>query len=394
MTVTRRTFARDLVAIAATAATPKGIGRSRSDASDRLEDLKSRLPRLAEYAGEAIPGFSVAAIIDGSVVWTDGFGVRRALASDPVSAETVFEAASLSKPVFAAAIVRLRQDGVIDLDRPLLEYMPYPDLRDDPRAKLITARLVLSHQTGLPNWRSKEGLAFSFSPGERFGYSGEGFYWLQRVIEHITRVPFPTLMRQRIFEPFGMRRTTYVLLPEIADNAATSHTNRREPRDGIYFEQGRRQLELARRWNVPVEAWTYSESVRAVREADPTAPPIPSPTVLSPNAAASLITTAADYARFMTRCMKGSTDGLAEMLTPVTRVNRVLSYGLGWGLERESGATSFWHGGWNRGFKSFALGDVEGGAGVVLLTNSNEGDRINWPVIHQFTGRGAAALVS
>jgi CubicO group peptidase (beta-lactamase class C family) len=116
--------------------------------------------------------------------------------------------------------------------------------------------------------------------------------------------------------------------------------------------------------------------------------------VLSPNAAASLITTAADYASFMTRCMNGSAAGLADMLTPVTRVNRVLSYGLGWGLEREAGAASFWHGGWNPGYKSFALGDVDGRIGVVLLTNSNEGDRINWPVIHQFTGRGAAALVS
>src|SRR5688572_11122119 len=117
MAVTRRTFARDLVAIAAAASTPFGIGPTKtvnpfpSRARDRLEDLKSRLPRLAEYAGEAIPGFSVAAIIDGRVVWSDGFGVRRALASEPVSAQTTFEAASLSKPVFAAAVVLLRREG-------------------------------------------------------------------------------------------------------------------------------------------------------------------------------------------------------------------------------------------------------------------------------------------
>ena len=156
------------------------------------------------------------------------------------------------------------------------------------------------------------------------------------------------------------------------------------------------------RWNKPLPTWTYEDAVRASRELDPKSPPIPSPTDWSPNAAGGLLTTAGDYARFLTRAMtRAARDqydlterSRQEMLTPATRFKPALSYGLGWALEDAAGARSFWHGGWNRGFKAFALGDIKGTTGIVLLTNSTEGDRIFWPIVNGFTARGSAALLS
>lgn len=412
MNMTRRSFASYIAGATASFGT-LGCASTRtrrivSTPRDQLDDLQSslealqaRTPVLQEYLAEAVPGISIAAILDGRVVWSVGYGVRRAGGKEPVTADTVFEAASLGKPVLAFAILRLRDEGGIALDRPLLEYMSYADVGADSRAKLVTARHVLSHRTGLPNWRSNGALTFEFTPGERFGYSGEGFFWLQRVLEHITLIPFARYMREQVLQPFGMRNSSFVLLREMMTDCAISHPARGHPSDGIYLDLGRRYLELARRWNKPVENWSYEDVVRAAHELNADSPTIPSPTGIAPNAASSLLTTAGDYARFMTRCMPRSSrdrhdfseSTRRDMLTPQSPLNRALSHGLGWSLEREAGATSFWHSGLNRGFKNVALADAEGRIGVVLLTNSNEGDRLRWPIVHDFTRRGGAALL-
>jgi hypothetical protein len=114
-----------------------------------------------------------------------------------------------------------------------------------------------------------------------------------------------------------------------------------------------------------------------------------------------MLTTAGDYARFMTRFMpRSSRDPFdlleptrQEMLKPQSPLKHAQSQGLGWALEQEDGATSFWHSGANRGFRNVVLADVDGRMGIVLLTNSGDGDRLRWPIVHDFTGRGAAALL-
>ena len=412
MPVTRRDFGATLAGavawlgtLACAPARAHGKGPAHHDQLDdlqsRLEALQARVPKLLDYLSEAVPGISIAAILDGNVVWSAGFGVRRMGGKEPVTADTVFEGASLGKPVLAYAILRVREEGGIDLDRPLLEYMSYADVGADPRAKAVTARHVLSHRTGLPNWRSEGGLTFEFTPGERFSYSGEAFFWLQRVLEHITMVPFALYMREQVLQPCGMRSSSFVLLPDMIANCAISHPARGKPTDGFYLDLGRRYLELAHRWNKPVETWRYEDAVSAAHELNVDTPAIPSPTGLAPNAAGSLLTTAGDYARFMTRFMpRSSRDQYdlseatrREMLTPQSPLKRALSHGLGWALEREGDVTSFWHSGFNRGFKDVALADSRGRIGVVLLTNSNEGDRLRWPIVHDFTGRGEAALL-
>src|SRR5215475_4594580 len=142
--------------------------------------LESDVPVLMKAAD--VPGLSIALVRNGNVAWVRAFGVKDSKSKAPVTDETVFEAASLSKPVFAYAVLKLVDAGQIDLDKPLNQYLPGDyDVGQDPRLSQVTARRVLSHTTGFPNWRSGA-LKIHFTPGERFSYSGEGFVYLSKVI--------------------------------------------------------------------------------------------------------------------------------------------------------------------------------------------------------------------
>ena len=134
--------------------------------------LEREIPRLMEAAN--VPGISMAVVQDGQIFWKKTFGVRSRDTNEPVDEDTMFEAASLTKTVTAYAAMRLVERDELDLDRPLFEYHPnneYPQLAKDERYKKITARLVLTHTTGLPNW----GGQFIHEPGKQYAYSGEGY---------------------------------------------------------------------------------------------------------------------------------------------------------------------------------------------------------------------------
>ena len=158
-----------------------------------------------------MPGLAIALLRGGNVVWHRGFGVKNTNTKEPVDDTTVFEAASLSKPVFAYAVLKLVDSGKFDLDKPLKQYLPGNfDGGEDPRISNITARHVLSHTTGFPNWRSGKILRAHFRPGERFSYSGEGFVYLSKVIEHVTGEGFDDFMKRMVFQPLGMTSSSYV----------------------------------------------------------------------------------------------------------------------------------------------------------------------------------------
>ena len=144
----------------------------------QYQRLDQSVPALMKEGG--VPGLSLAVIENGRVVYGNAFGVRSMDSNVPLNDKTVFAAASLSKPLFAFAVMMLVEEGKFDLDRPLNEYLEYKDLEHDPRYRRITARMVLSHTSGLPNWRNGR-LDFAQVPGERFVYSGEGFVYLQKV---------------------------------------------------------------------------------------------------------------------------------------------------------------------------------------------------------------------
>ena len=150
-----------------------------------IADLEKQIPQLMEEG--MVPGLSIAIIKDAKLFWRRGFGVKDSASKEPVDNDTVFEAASTSKPVFAYAVMKLCEKGVMDLDTPLTKYTSERFLEGDPRLELITARHVLSHTSGFQNWRSEEEpLKIHFTPGEKFLYSGEGYHYLQSVVTHLT----------------------------------------------------------------------------------------------------------------------------------------------------------------------------------------------------------------
>lgn len=302
------------------------------------------LIRRLMTAGE-VPGLSIAVIHRGRIAAHQAYGFANADTRAPLDDRTIFESASLGKPVFAYAVLKLVDAGVIDLDVPLQRYLPEP--AGDERMKLITARMVLTHTTGFQNEvMPQQTLAVHFTPGSRFSYSGAGFLYLERVVEHVTRKELTPLMRELVFEPLDMRSSGYVWIPEYETREAYGHT-------------------------------------AAGTVAPPRKP--------SKGTMATLHTTPLDYARFAVALMHGQ--GLkrstaAAMLTTQTpvdagcyncltkttgTVSMTLSWGLGIALERTPRGTAFWHWGENNGeFQNFVMGYPDGD-GVVIFTNSGNG---------------------
>src|SRR6266850_3846215 len=172
----------------------------------------SKAPRLALdrlMETTKVPGIAVAGVLDGNPIQLAG----------GVQLDTGFPAASLSKPVFAWAVRDLAKAGRLDWHKPLQDYLDF-GLSGD--ARKITAEHVLTHSTGLTNWRFKadEPLASAFTPGSRWQYSGEGIFLLQRVVEKIAGVPIATYMRERVLLPMGMTRSTFAWTPEVQSRAA------------------------------------------------------------------------------------------------------------------------------------------------------------------------------
>ncbi|HMG35706.1 MAG TPA: serine hydrolase [Blastocatellia bacterium] len=330
----------------------------------KLADIAARLerdvPRLMKEAD--VPGVSIALIRDGNVAWRHAFGVRDSATGQPALDSTVFEAASLSKPVFAYAVMKLYESGKIDLDKPLNSYLPGDyDIGPDPRLSQITARRVLSHTTGLPNWRPIAGqLKIFFTPGERFSYSGEGFVYLSKVVEYITGEKLNDFMKRTVFDPLEMTSSSYVWQTSYDDLKATRHN---------FLGKTTEQFK-------PTQA----------------------------NAAASLHTTAQDYGRFVAAILNGTglkKETVAQMLAPQIQVGEgfenttqkaapklstELSWGLGVGLQKTEDGISFWHWGDNGNTKAFVVAFPRQKLGVVVFTNSENGLSIMPEIVEDAIG--------
>ena len=357
--------------------------------------LLRQLPRLLELG--AVPGLSLGVVENGRV-WTRGFGHAVEDPPQSVSNQTVFEAASLGKPVFAYAVLRLVDAKVIDLDRPLYEYLPIPEA-NNPTMRRVTPRQVLSHTTGLPNWRRKPGaLVPASEPGKVFSYSGEAYFYLQRVTEVLTGTPFARLMREQVLDPLRMDNSSYVWLPGFDPLMAAGYDSE-EHRVEVHAAIGRRTLVIAREWGKPLSEWRYEDASRVVQLINPEWPVLP--LYMVPNAAASLLTTVADYAKFLTRLVaKPPSLGLdlsdvtrRAMLTPQVRLNSALFWGLGWGIQRDEYGEVLWHWGANNSFRNFVIADPANERAVVVFTNSENGPRLYERVIVAVTGHDHPAFL-
>ncbi|MFZ6733536.1 serine hydrolase domain-containing protein [Undibacterium sp. Ji42W] len=260
-------------------------------------------------------------------------------------ASSIFQAASLSKPLFAYAVLKLAAQGKLALDEPLMQYLPqgYQHLTKpgevnsprepftDPRLQKVTARMVLQHTAGLPNWASGK-LAFESEPGTRWQYSGEGYLLLQAAIESITGMGLQAWMQQAVFAPLGMQHSSY---------------------------------EPPKEWQNQLVAGSLQGK------------PLPLRPARKAVAAASLHTSIGDYARFVQAVLK-DTDLQKQIFDhPVMADQRSnTEWGLGWGVGHTSTADRarlLWHWGNNYGYRAFVIVAPATGDAMILLTGSDQG---------------------
>ena len=386
-TITRR----DWLAVSASTAIAACAGTSVRSASTGTTAIASTtaepIDELLKLA--SVPGLGMATV-RGADITAEGYGVRRSGGTDRVTGDTVFEAASLSKPVFASIVMQLAAEGKIDVTRPLAAYMPVPSPGDE-RSSRITAAHVLSHSGGWRNWRNNRDMPLSadFEPGSRFSYSGEGYFFLQRIVEQIAGKALPRLARERVFDPLGMRASSFIWRPELDPALASPHSNRGQPFESFHVKTARAYQALANELAKPVEDWTAADVEKNLPKVDASVTVLPNNMV--PNAAASLMTTARDYATFLRWLMgagpvQGGRAVLDRMMVQRSTINEALGWGSGIGLEQAGGKRYLWHWGDNPGFKNFVLVEPAASSATVIFTNGNAGQRVYERVIRMRGG--------
>ncbi len=321
----------------------------------------------------SIPGLSMVTLKEGSVHSSVFLGEADASEGVPVGSDTLFEAASISKPVFAFYVLMLAEQGRLDVDRPLNDYLPTPYL-DDSRIKKVTARHVLTHTSGLPNWRPEgKALTFGFDPGERFSYSGEGFVYLQHVVESIMGDKMDVFLNEAVLTPLGMADSSYTWREDFEGRMALGHDDKGHPVE-------RRQFD-------------------------------------TPNAAYSLVTTPEDFSRFMSFLLQSpekagtllSSEGIAAYLSPAVQVNDLMPWskrwpegafhlhpkvywGLGIGLQQTESGYGFWHWGDNGQFHAFCVGNPEARSGLMVMVNGEKGKGVWQPFFQVLYGQTPEGL--
>ena len=259
-------------------------------------------------------------------------------------ADAIFQAASLTKPVIAYVALQLVLDGQLDLNAPVSNYLPngythfHSALARSPSdahdivpvsaLNRVSVAQLLNHSSGLPNWSSGS-LRFESEPGAHWGYSGEGFVLLQAVIEALTGSELSNYLDVHMFRVLGMSDTSLIWRDAFAERAVSG-----------------------------TSSFGFRQQVRFGRAV----------------AAASLYTTATDYAKFMSALL--ADDRLLPLIQsrPV-EVDRALGlqWGLGWGIEQAQGGPYIWQWGNNPGFRAFAMASVTSKDGFVVFTNSDRG---------------------
>lgn len=367
----RRFLASSTLAAAALSSPAVAAPRKRLPALD--------LDRCREVT--KVPAIVVAGTVDGAPLALAS-GVRHARKADAVTVDTLFPAASLTKPVFALAVRKLVRAGRLSWDKPLQEVL---DLGLTGDAARITAAHVLSHATGLPNWRfhAEQKLAADFAPGSRWQYSGEGFVLLQRAVEAVTGVSIAAHLQESVLAPFGMSSSTMAWTPALEAIAAAGHDRNGEPLEKSLGYYANRNYDILQKAELKPETATYDQIIAAYTKAAAT----PLPVAIVPNVAGSLMTTASDYARFLTRLAADALEH-PDDYRPRVQVNRAIGWSLGIGTDGD--ALFQWGDG--PGFKHLAWLRPRAKTGVVLFTNGDRGQALYSWVMRRVVEEDPAAL--
>lgn len=311
--------------------------------------LTSEIINIMDH--EKIPAVSIAIINNNEIAYHDVLGVSNMKTKEPVNPQSIFEGASLSKPIFAYFALKMVEEGTLDLDRPLHEYLLHPDIATESLEdyKLITARMVLSHQTGFPNHANGDKIKLAFKPGTDFMYSGEGYQYLANVIGMIEGIgcneELNTLFQKEVTKPLMMERTTFVWDDYLEAHKVYGHDKNGEPTQ-----------------NKPGTGWS-GKTFRAF---------------------SSVHSEAFEYAHFITAMLKR--DGLLsttfdEMLkehtrfkddNPLKKEMGQTGWGLGFTQKITPNYTIHFHTGNNHDFQSYTMFVPEKKYGLVIFTNSSQ----------------------
>lgn len=328
-----------------------------------------------------VTGLALSILNNNQTVYTKTYGYKNKEKNELMNNSTVLYGASFSKAVFAFLTLKLVEEGVLDLDKPLFQYLDkplpeyegYADLAGDERWKLMTARMCLSHTTGFQNLRfinARTGefdangkLAIHFQPGTKYGYSGEALKLLQLVIEKVTGRDLEEIAVEKIFKPIGMSRSSYVWQSSFENDFAYPHNANEEM-------QGKKKRKKA-------------------------------------GGLGSLETTIADYSKFIEYVMqeKGLSKKMQKMMiSPNIEINSKyqfptisdktttenkdihLSYGLGWGLLKSKYGRAFFKEGHDEGWQNYNINFKDKGISIIIMTNSDNGEGIFKELLEKIIG--------
>ncbi len=337
------------------------------------EQVDSTVNRLIQAAH--VTGAGVALFHDGNIVYVKAFGSRDVERNLPLTPDTVMSGASLTKAAFTTVVMKLVEEGRLDLDKPIERYLgkplgdfaQYADLKGEPRAAKLTLRMLLDHTSGFANFRQIENdhkLHIHFEPGTRHAYSGEGINLAQFVVEKVTGKSLTVLMHEKLLGPLEMKSSSMIWEARFESNFANG-----------YDERGR--------------------SLGSKRRS-------------KPNAAGSMMTSLRDYATFLSALLHNKPLGaqttalLFERQIAIHSAHQFptldgqtttandgirLSYGLGWGLYSSPYGEAFFKEGHDDGWRNLALIFRERGDGILILTNSSNGEGIFEPLIESLLGQ-------
>lgn len=299
---------------------------------------------LKEYN---VPAVGVGLIKDGKLSEYKVFGEIRK--DTPAKDNTVFSIASVTKTITTAVILKLIEDGDLGLDEPLYKYWIDPDIADKEWHKQLTARNILSHQSGLPNWRSaleSKKLEFQFEPGTGYNYSGEGFEYLRKAIENKLNRSFEEISDSILFHPLQMSKTRF-RWKELIDSSV-----------------------FAFRHNAEGEEYKFQGGFKV-------------------SAAGGILTTIEDFSRFCIYTINkaGLSDSLYdEMISTQANIKEDIDQGLGWQIVRNlpNNEYALMHEGGEWGISTIAIVLPKSKSGIIVFTNSDIGDEVYTKIIENY----------
>lgn len=304
---------------------------------------------------QQIPVLGIGVIEEGQLKQVRVFG--QIGPGKPAPYNTIFNVASLTKPLTAIVTLKLVSMGKWNLDEPLYKYWTDPEVGMDARNKLLNTRHILSHQSGFPNWRwdhADQKLAFEFSPGTQYQYSGEGYEYLRKALEHKFHKSLQELAQELVFQPLGMQDSRYIWSNKV-------DSSRLAPG---YDENGK----------------AYETIKNKI-----------------PNAADELLTTVEDYGRFLVSVMNA--EGLSvpvfqEMCAKQVPSSRGKHFGLGFErYELENGEYALSHGGADKGVRTLIVLLPQSKQGLIIFTNSDNGGKVYAALLEHYLGSKGKQIV-